>query len=513
MQTLEKPHPQFQELQSRLSEIHDISSAASLLDWDQATYMPPAGASARGRQLATLRQIAHEKLTDGTIAQLLDELQSYAADLPYDSDQASLIRLARRLSEQAAKVPATFMAKFSQHRTECYHAWAKARPERNFALVQPYLEKTLEFSREWANFFPGYEHIADPLINLSDYGMKATDIRSIFAELREQLVPIVEAILDVEPVDDSCLHRGYPESEQLAFSLKVAEKIGYDLQRGRQDKTLHPFMTNFSIDDVRITTRVYEQDLGQGLFSTIHETGHALYELGNDPRFEGTPLAGGVSSGMHESQSRLWENLVGRSRPFWNYFYPQLQAVFPTQLGDVSLETFYRAINKVARSLIRTDADEVTYNLHVMIRFELELQLLEGKLAVGDLPAAWNDRYRTDLGVVPTNDSEGVLQDVHWYIGRIGGVFQGYTLGNLISAQVFEAALEAHPEIPTQIEQGNFNPLHDWLKTTIYRQGRKYTPAELIERVTGKPLSTAPLIHYIRQKFEQIYGGIGHGKF
>lgn len=509
MQTLEKIHPKFLELKARLAEIDDISSAASLLYWDQATYMPPGGASARGRQLATLRQIAHEKLTDGAISRLLDELHAYTADLPYDSDAASLIRLTRRMHDQAAKVPTAFVTQFSQHRTQCYQTWAKARSENNFALVLPYLEKTLEFSRKWANFFPSYEHIADPLIDLSDYGMKATDIRTVFAELRDQLVPIVQSIIAQPPTDDSCLRCGYAEAEQLAFSLKVAQQIGYDLRRGRQDKTLHPFMSNFSIDDVRITTRVYEHDLSQGLFSTIHETGHAFYELGNAPEFEATPLAGGVSSGVHESQSRLWENLVGRSRPFWNYFYPQLQAAFPTQLGNLSGETFYRAINKVARSLIRTDADEVTYNLHVMIRFDLELQLLEGTLAVRDLPAAWNDRYHSDLGVIPSTDTEGVLQDVHWYTGRIGGMFQGYTLGNLMSAQFFEAALKSHPEIPSQIEQGNFALLHQWLQENIYRHGRKYTAAELIEQVTGASLSTTPLIRYIQQKFGQIYGLAG----
>ncbi|MBD2021812.1 carboxypeptidase M32 [Leptolyngbya sp. FACHB-36] len=505
MQTLEKVHPKFLELKTRLSEIDDINSAVSLLYWDQATYMPPGGAAARGRQLATLRQIAHAKLTDGTIAHLLDELQSYEAELPYDSDEASLLRITRRISEQALQVPASFVAKFSQHRTESYQVWATARSQSNFALVQPYLEKMLEFSREWANFFPGYEHIADPLIDSSDYGMKATDIRAIFADLRSQLVPIVQAITAQAIADDSCLHRHYPEADQLAFSLKVLEQMGYDFQRGRQDKTLHPFMTNFSIGDVRITTRVYETDLNQGLFSTIHEMGHALYEQGNPIEFEGTPLAGGVSSGVHESQSRLWENLVGRSRRFWNYVYSQLQAAFPTQLGEVPLETFYRAINKVARSLIRTDADEVTYNLHVMIRFDLELDLLDGKLAVKDLPAAWNDRYESDLGVVPHSDSEGVLQDVHWYTSRIGGMFQGYTLGNLMSAQFFEAALAAHPDIPNQIEHGNFTVLHDWLKDNVYRQGCKFTPSELLDRATGSALSAAPLMRHIRQKYGELY--------
>ncbi|MES1025678.1 carboxypeptidase M32 [Gloeocapsa sp. BRSZ] len=505
MQTLEKTHPKLQELKTRLSEINDIESAASLLYWDQATYMPPGGAAARGRQLATLRHIAHTKFTDPAIGQLLEDLSSYETSLPPDSDEASLIRVTRRDYERAVKIPADFTARFSQHSTETYEVWAKARSANDFAAVQPYLEKTLELSRELANFFPGYEHIADPLIAEADYGMKATSVRELFAELRQQLVPIVEAISAQPVTDASCLHQHFPEAEQIGFSLKVIEKLGYDFQRGRQDKTLHPFMTKFSTGDVRITTRIRENDLNEGLFSTIHETGHALYEQGVNRDFEATPLAGGTSSGVHESQSRLWENMVGRSRSFWQFFYPQLQAQFPQQLGDVALETFYRAINKVERSLIRTDADEVTYNLHVMIRFDLELQLLEGTLAVRDLPQAWNERYRSDLGIIPPNDAHGVLQDVHWYGGMIGGMFQGYTLGNLMSAQFFQAALQAHPHISTEIEQGNFDTLHNWLKTNIYQHGRKYTAAEIVELATGKALSIEPFIAYIRRKFGELY--------
>lgn len=505
MQTLQKTHPQLQELKTRLAEVNDIESAASLLYWDQATYMPAGGAAARGRQMATLRQLAHTKFTDPAIGQLLADLQDYEASLSYDSDEASLIRITRYDYERAVKIPAAFTAKFSQHSTDCYEAWAKARPENDFAAVQPYLEKTLELSREMANFFPGYEHIADPLIDEADYGMKAKSVRSLFAQLRQQLVPIVEAIAAQELADASVLHQTFPEDQQIAFSLKVIKQLGYDFQRGRQDKTLHPFMTKFSTGDVRITTRVRENNLNEGLFSTIHETGHALYEQGINRQYEATPLAGGTSSGVHESQSRLWENFVGRSRNFWQCFYPQIQAAFPSQLGNVSLDTFYRAINKVERSLIRTDADEVTYNLHVMIRFDLELQLLEGSLAVRDLPAAWNERYSSDLGIVPPSDSNGVLQDVHWYGGMIGGMFQGYTLGNIMSAQFFEAAVKANPEIPTQMTQGSFNTLHDWLKQNIYQHGRKYTAAELVERVTGNPLSIDPFINYIREKYGQLY--------
>ncbi|MBW4519734.1 MAG: carboxypeptidase M32 [Scytolyngbya sp. HA4215-MV1] len=506
MQTLEKTHPKLQVLKNRLTEINDIDSATSLLYWDQATYMPAGGAAARGRQLATLRQIAHEKFTSLEIGQLLDDLATYAADLPYDSDEASLLRVTRRRYDRAIKVPSSFMAKLSQHRAESYEAWAKARPENNFAIVQPFLEKTLEFSRERANFFPGYEHIADPLIEASDYGMSTASIRVLFHQLRDRLVPIVQKITAQPIADDACLHQHFPETQQLAFSLKVIERLGYDLKRGRQDKTLHPFMIKFSLGDVRITTRVYEHDLNQGFFSTVHEMGHGLYEQGIAPDFEGTPLAGGTSSGVHESQSRLWENLVGRSRNFWQYFYPQIQHAFPNQLGQVPLETFYRAINKVDRSLIRTDADEVTYNLHVMIRFDLELDLLEGQLAVRDLPEAWNDRYRSDLGIVPANDQEGVLQDVHWYSGQVGGMFQGYTLGNILSAQFFAAALRAHPEIPEQIRRGEFNTLHQWLKTNIYQHGCKFTPAEVVEKATGSALSIEPLMQYIQQKYGEIYG-------
>lgn len=505
MQTTEKTEPKLLDLKTRLSEINDIEAAASLLYWDQATYMPPGGAAARGRQLATLQQISHTKFIDPAVGQLLEDLRPIEESLPYYSDEASLIRLTRRKYETAVQVPAEFMAQFSMHRTQSYEAWAVARPANNFAMVLPYLEKTLEMSRELANFFPGYDHIADPLIDYADYGMKAGFLRSLFSDLRQQLVPIVEAITAQNPVDDSCLHQIYPEAQQLEFSLKVLEQLGYDFHRGRQDKTHHPFMINFSVGDVRITTRVYENDLSQALFSTIHEMGHALYEQGVNREYEGTPLAGGTSSGVHESQSRLWENMVGRSQGFCKYLYPQLQAAFPAQLAKVPLDTYYRAINKVGRTLIRTDADEVTYNLHVMIRFDLELQLLEGSLEARDLPDAWNERYRSDLGIIPETDTDGVLQDVHWYTGQIGGMFQGYTLGNIIGAQFFEAALEAHPEISREIEQGDCNTLHNWLKDKIYQHGCKYTAAELIKSVTGDALSIEPFVGYIRRKYGQLY--------
>jgi carboxypeptidase Taq len=493
------------ELKTRLLEVNDLESAAALLSWDQTTYMPPGGAAARGRQLATLGQLAHEKFTDPAIGRLLDELQPYADSLSYDTDDASLLRVTRHDYERAVKVPPSFTAQFYSHSAASYEAWVKARPENNFAAVQPLLEKTLDLSRQYAEFFPGYAHIADPLIDASDHGMQASSVRALFAALREQLVPIAQAITARAPADDTCLKQPYDEAKQLAFGMEAIRRYGYDFERGRQDKTHHPYMTKFSLGDVRITTRVDPNDLGQALFSTLHEAGHALYEQGISMDYEGTPLAGGTSAGVHESQSRLWENIVGRSRGFWRFFYPRLQAVFPEQLGRVTLETFYGAINKVERSLIRTDADEVTYNLHVMMRFDFELELLEGKLEVRDLPEAWWERMKSDLGITPPDDRDGVLQDVHWYAGTIGGAFQGYTIGNVMSAQFFESAMRAHPQIGAEIESGEFGTLHDWLKQNIYRHGRKYTAAELVERATGGPLGFEPYIRYLREKYGELY--------
>ena len=495
----------FQELKTRLLEVNDISSAAGLLYWDQSTYMPPGGAAARGRQMATLSRLAHEKFVDPAIGKLLDELVPYEESLDYDSDEASMIRVARRKYERATKIPSEFMAEVTSHTSESYQVWTEARPANDFARMRPYLEKTLDYSRQEAEFFPGYEHIADPLIESSDYGMKATEVSRVFAELREALVPMVSAITSQEPADDSCLHQHFPEKQQLGFGLEVANEFGYDMNRGRQDKTHHPFMTKFSLGDVRITTRTKDNFLGDGLFSTLHETGHALYEQGIRMDFEGTPLARGTSSGVHESQSRLWENIVGRSKGFWKHFYPQLQSVFPEQLGSVSLDVFHRAINKVERSLIRTNADEVTYNLHVMLRFDFELALLEGKLEIRDLPDAWRERFEADFGIMPPDDKDGVLQDVHWYYGLIGGCFQGYTLGNILGAQFFATALKTHPEIPSEIENGKFQTLHTWLKDNLYQYGSKYTAPEIIERATGTPLSIDPYIAYLRTKYGELY--------
>jgi carboxypeptidase Taq len=494
------------ELKARLREANDIGAAGAVLRWDQATYMPPGGAEARGRQLAVLGRLAHERFTDAGVGRLLDTLEPEVAGLPYDADDSALVRVTRREYERAVRLPAAFVAELSEHDARSYQAWTEARPANDFARVRPMLERTLELSRRLAGYFPGHESIADPLIDYSDFGLKAASVRALFAALRERLVPLVRELTAQPPADASCLRQRAPEADQLAFGLEVIRRYGYDFERGRQDKTHHPFMTKFSLGDVRITTRVREDDLTDSLFSTLHECGHALYEQGIERSFEGLPLAEGASAGVHESQSRLWENLVGRSRGFWEHFYPRLKEVFPGQLGGVPLDVFHRAINKVERSLIRTDADEVTYNLHVMLRFDLELDLLEGRLEVKDLPEAWRARMLSDLGLEPPDDRDGAMQDVHWYAGLVGGQFQGYTLGNILSAQFFEAAVRANPGIPADIGRGEFGTLHAWLREHVYRHGAKFTPVELVERATGKPMTIDPYMAYLEGKYRSLYG-------
>jgi carboxypeptidase Taq len=493
------------ELKARLREVSDLSSASAVLSWDQATYMPEGGADARGRQMAMLSRLAHERSVAPAIGRLIEFLVPYGEGLPPDCDDARLIRAARRNYEKAIKVPAEYVARANAHGSASYQAWTQARPANDFKQMVPYLQKTLDLSREYSGFFAPYKHIADPLIDDADEGMTTATIKKLFAELKRGLVPLVNAICDQPEADDSCIRRDFAKPGQLEFAKCVAERVGYDFKRGRLDLTHHPFCTRFSAGDVRITTRVNELDLGDALFSTVHEAGHAMYEQGVDPALAGTPVGHGVSAGVHESQSRLWENIVARSRGFWDYFYPSLQRAFAVQLASVQLATFHRAINKVARSLIRTDADEVTYNLHIMLRFDLELKMLEGKLAVKDLPEAWRAGMRADLGIEPPDDRSGCLQDVHWYSGGIGGAFQSYTIGNILAAQFYAAALRSHPNIPDEITRGEFDTLHAWLRENIYRHGAKFPPNELVKRATGSAMSMRPYLDYLRSKYGELY--------
>lgn len=493
------------ELKQRFREIGDLAAIRSMLSWDHATYMPKEGAAARARERALLSKLRHERLTAPELGRLIDDLTPYGESLPYDSDDASLIRVARRDFEKAIRVSADFAARAAEHGSASYDAWTRARPANDFAVMRPFLEKAIDLSREYAEFFAPYQHIADPLIDASEQGMTAALIRALFAALREELLPLVADICSQPPLPDDCLRGFFPEKAQLDFGRMAVERLGYDFNRGRLDNTHHPFCCRLSAGDVRITTRVDEGHFGETLFAAMHEAGHALYEQGVARALDGTPLGCGVSAGVHESQSRLWENIIGRSRSFWAHFYPLLRQSFPDALQGTDMETFYRAINKVERSLIRTEADEVTYNLHIMMRFDLELALLEGQLQVKDLPEVWIERMKSDLGVAPADDRDGCLQDVHWYGGMLGGGFQSYTIGNILSAQFYAAAAKAHPEIAEETAQGEFGTLAGWLRQHIYEHGRKFSPSELIARAAGEALSIKPYLAYLRQKYAELY--------
>ena len=493
-----------QQLKNLLGEVWDIYMAAAVLGWDQETYMPPAGVTARGMQLSTLSRIAHTKFTSPEIGELLTELEPEAANWDPDSDEARLIKVTRREYDKATKVPSDFVAEVARVASEAQVAWREAKEKSDFSKFEPYLARIVELRRQYADFFAPYEHVYDPLLDDFEPGLKTAYVQRIFDALRPQQVALIKAIAEKPQVDDSFLHQPYDEKKQWDFGVEVITKFGFDWNRGRQDKSAHPFTTNFSVNDVRITTRIVPDFLGTGLFGTMHECGHALYEQGIDPALERTPLGHGASLAIHESQSRLWENLVGRSRPFWEHFYPRLQEYFPAQLGNVDLETFYKGINKVEPSLIRTEADEATYNLHIMLRLELEIALMEGSVEVKDLPEVWNEKMREYLGITPPDDAHGVLQDIHWSMGSLG-YFSTYALGNLISAQWWERIHADIPNLDEQIRAGNFADLLAWLREHIHRHGAKFEPQELVKRVTGTGIDPAPYMRYLKTKYGEIY--------
>jgi len=397
------------------------------------------------------------------------------------------------------------VAEFAQATTLGQQAWIEARSQNDFSRFEPYLKKIVELRREYASFFAPYDHIYDPLLDDFEPGMKTADVKTIFTALRPQQVALIQAIGSRPEIDDSFLCLPYDEQKQWDFGVEVVTKFGYDWKRGRQDKAPHPFTTSFGVGDVRITTRFDPERAASALFSTMHEGGHALYEQGFDPSLRRSPLADSASLAVHESQSRMWENLVGRSLPFWKHFYPRLSELFPEILGNVSLEAFYKGINKVERSLIRVEADEATYNLHVMLRLELEIALMEGSLEVHDLPDAWNTRMQEYLGLTPPNDALGVLQDIHWSGGMIG-YFPTYALGNLISVQLWEKINADIPDLTNQIERGEFAELLGWLREKIHVHGAKFEPQELVQRVTGTKITPEPYIRYLTAKYGEIYG-------
>jgi carboxypeptidase Taq len=485
-------------LLQRLAEVNDLTKAATLLFWDQRVMMPPGGTEARAEAAATVSRLAQERFIAEDIGKLLEELRELEESSDYDSFEASLVRVTRHDYEKATRVPPELVGEMRRVSALALAAWGPAKSESNFEALRPHLEANLELRHRYVECFDPPEETYDILLDDYEPNMKTAEVREIFDQLKEELVPLIQEIADAGDIDDSFLAGEFDPDRQREFGLEILHHFGYTEEEWRLDQTPHPFMSSPGSGDIRLTSNFRSDDLSS-LFATMHEFGHGVYEWGVDPSLARTPLGSGVSLGVHESQSRTWENLVGRSRSFWRYFYPRLQAVFPEQFGSVDEEAFYRAANKVQPSLSRIDADEVTYNMHIILRFELEQELIDNRLAVRDLPEAWNARMDEYLGVDVPDDARGVLQDMHWAGGGFG-YFPTYSLGNVISVQIWERAKEDLGDLDERFERGEFGELRDWLHEHLYRMGRKFTPQETIERVTGSRIDAKPYVRYLREK-------------
>jgi carboxypeptidase Taq len=488
----------YAELKQRLSEIWDISKAGGLLAWDQQTMMPPRGAELRAQQLGTLSKVIHERFVSPEIGRLLDALRSYEESLPFDSDEASLIRVTRRDWEKEHRVPTELREELTRAAWQAYPVWVQARRESDYALFRPSLERNIELRRRYIDCFDVDEPY-DALLDDFEPQMKTEEVREAFTRLKEGLVPLIAAA--PKDPDDEFMAGPWDIPAQVRLNDRIVSRLGFAEGSWRIDETEHPFASSMGTGDIRLTTRFAEDRLG--VFVTMHESGHGLYEHGVDPALERTPLCRGASYALHESQSRLWENLVGRSRPFWRWFFPEVARAFPEQLGAVDLDRFYRAVNAVRPSLIRVEADEATYSLHIILRFELEQELIAGTVALDDLPDAWNERMLEYLGVEVPDDARGVLQDVHWSRGNFG-YFPTYALGNVISVQIWERASEAIPDLETQLEHGELTGLREWLRENLHRHGRKFTPRETLERVVGGGLDPEPYLGYLNAKLGEL---------
>ncbi|MFQ5490646.1 MAG: carboxypeptidase M32 [Phycisphaerae bacterium] len=490
-------------LLERIRDIGRLGAVEELLDWDQETYMPEKGAEGRAESLALIAAITHDRRTSAEIGDLLAELD---AGVETDPARATNIRETRRLYDRAVKVPTELVKEITHTSSLAKQAWQQARAESKFELFAPLLSKLLDLKRAQADHIGYDDEPYDALMDEFEPGVRTVEVADIFAELRQQLAPLVRALADATHKPDfSILQRHYPRAGQEAMGRKFAELMGFDFQAGRLDVAVHPFCLSMSSTDVRLTTRYDEHYMPCAIFGVMHEAGHGLYEQGLDSAHRFTPMGQAVSLGIHESQSRLWENMVGRSRPFWEGRYGYACELFPDALTGVPLDDFYAAINTVQPSLIRVEADEVTYNLHIVLRFEIERALLNATLDVADLPEAWNQAMTDLVGITPKNNAEGCLQDIHWSLGAFG-YFPTYALGNLYSAQFFAAARTALDNLDDQIRRGQLLPLRDWLGDNIHRQGMRYRAGELCERVTGQPLSADAFVNYVNAKFRPIYG-------
>jgi carboxypeptidase Taq len=482
-------------LKERLAEISDLNRSLGVLGWDQKVTMPAGGHPARAEAMATLGRIAHERFVDEEVGRLLERLRPLEETLDYDSDDASLIRVVRRDWEKQSRVPTELRAEMIRAGALGNQVWIDARETSDFSMFLPALERNLELRRRYVECFEWSDSPYTALLDDYEPFMETTEVAEVFGTIR----PVLSSLVKEAPeIDASFLHQSFPVDAQVAFYERILATFGFEEGSYRLDPTVHPFCTSFSRRDVRMTTR-FKSGL-DGLWSTMHEAGHGLYAHGIAPTLERTPLATSPSLGLNESQSRTWENLVGRSRPFWTHWYEPLQETFPEQLGDVSFERFLAAMNRAEPGLIRVEADETTYSLHIILRFELEQRLIEGSLEPKDLPEAWNASMWDLLGVEVPNDARGVLQDIHWSYGGMG-YFPTYALGNVISLQIWAAVREAIPDLDAQLEAGELENLSGWLRDNLYSLGRKFRPKETLERVTGSAaIDPQPYLAYLREK-------------
>lgn len=501
--------PSLAALRERIAAVNDVLNAASVLTWDSRTMMPAGGAETRGHQIATLIRTARDLLLATETEKALEDAERAVAGLAEDSAERRMAQQTRHAVEHHKRIPASLIQERAALRTVAQAAWIEARSKGDFPIFSPYLAKTVELSRAYADCIGWSEHPYDAMVSIYEPGETAASLKALFMELRTGLLPILDAATSRPQPRSDFLFRDYPEERQRTFGLRLAEKLGYDFQRGRLDTTVHPFEVSFTRNDVRITTRYNRNYLPASIFGTAHETGHGLYEQGVDPAYTRTTLTtdlvglygvGGASFGAHESQSRLWENHIVRSRSFWQLHFSELQKHFPDQLGDVSAEEFYRAVTGVEPGFIRVEADELTYDFHIMLRVDIECALMDGSLPVAELPEAWNAAIRRDLDLVVPDDAQGVLQDVHWSTGYIGS-FPTYTIGNVMGAQVMETLRGQIPSLDAAVEAGEYSVLAEELHTRIWQHGRRFTRDELLERETGRRLDPTPYLTYLRDKY------------
>ncbi|MEB3288077.1 MAG: carboxypeptidase M32 [Vampirovibrionales bacterium] len=486
-----------------IGEIQDLSSIQGLLGWDLETMMPKKGAIIRARQMATLTRLIHEKTTAPELAELLKILEKQSG---LDIIPQAMVREFSREYERAAKIPTDLMEEFVQLTAEAHHVWIEAREKKQFSIFQPLLCKIVELNRKIADIV-GYEGSPyNALLDEYEVGLTTEQLEPLFASLKTSLISLLKRIQNSKAsVDTSFLNRHYEAEKQLQFLKFILTEMGFDFDAGRLDLSAHPFSSGTGYTDVRMTTRVSETDLFSALSSSMHEAGHGMYSQGVNPQLHRTNLSDGTSLGIHESQSRMWENIIGRSHAFWRYYYPKLQGLYHPQLDDVSFDRFYKAINTVQPSFIRVEADEVTYNLHILIRYEIEKAIIEGDLPVSDIPSAWNAKYQEYLGVTPPDDAIGCLQDVHWSHGSFG-YFPTYTLGNLYSAQFFQQATLDIPGLEAKIANGDLKTLKRWLNEQIHWVGKSERPAQIVQRVCNEPLNAQYFVDYLEKKYSQIYG-------